>query len=218
MPNRDLATRAQAVTMKVLDLPNHQIEQILGISRSTVNRWFQRAKQRGFDPLARPCIIQDHHVVDGARTGRPTKQTPENINAVVTQVCTDRYGREKSCEMIADQLNMSEMTVWRILNAAGYSKTKPTCKPGLSERMRAQRLAFALKYKDWTLEDWKNVIWSDETSVVLNHRRGGSGDYPAVTGLPVTGLGLRGVRVMHGHRIRLHSGLRLGLLPAESGH
>ncbi|KAF7501992.1 hypothetical protein GJ744_001743, partial [Endocarpon pusillum] len=24
-----------------------------------------------------------------------------------------------------------------------------------------------------TLEDWKNVIWSDETSVILGQRRGG---------------------------------------------
>jgi hypothetical protein len=24
-----------------------------------------------------------------------------------------------------------------------------------------------------TFENWMNVIWSDETSVVLNHRRGG---------------------------------------------
>ncbi len=39
--------------------------------------------------------------------------------------------------------------------------------------MKAARLQFALEHKDWTLEDWKNVIWSDETSVILGHRRGG---------------------------------------------
>ena len=25
----------------------------------------------------------------------------------------------------------------------------------------------------WVMEDWKNVIWTDETSVVINYRRGG---------------------------------------------
>ena len=39
--------------------------------------------------------------------------------------------------------------------------------------MKLERLKFCRDHADWTLEDQKNVIWSDETSVVLNHRRGG---------------------------------------------
>ncbi|EQB44548.1 hypothetical protein CGLO_16699 [Colletotrichum gloeosporioides Cg-14] len=39
--------------------------------------------------------------------------------------------------------------------------------------MKAERFAWCLCYKDWILEDWKKVIWSDETSVVLLHRWGG---------------------------------------------
>jgi len=35
-----------------------------------------------------------------------------------------------------------------------------------------KRYAFALRYQHWTLEDWKSVIWTDETSDVLGHRRG----------------------------------------------
>lgn len=38
--------------------------------------------------------------------------------------------------------------------------------------MRDARLQFCLRYKDWTLEQWKNVIWTDETSILLGHRRG----------------------------------------------
>ena len=26
-------------------------------------------------------------------------------------------------------------------------------------------MEFALKYKDWTVEDWKRVIWLDETKI-----------------------------------------------------
>jgi len=36
-------------------------------------------------------------------------------------------------------------------------------KPLLSATHRKRRLAFALKYQHWTVEDWKRVIWSDET-------------------------------------------------------
>ncbi|EOA82794.1 uncharacterized protein SETTUDRAFT_56772, partial [Exserohilum turcica Et28A] len=62
-------------------------------------------------------------------------------------------------------VNISRTTVWRVLREAGYRKTKPTRKPGLTQEMRSARLKWALDHKDWTLEDWKNVIWTDETSV-----------------------------------------------------
>ena len=39
--------------------------------------------------------------------------------------------------------------------------------------MKQARLKFALDHKDWTLEDWKKVIWMNETSVVCGFRRGG---------------------------------------------
>jgi DDE superfamily endonuclease len=35
----------------------------------------------------------------------------------------------------------------------------------LSVKHRKRRLDFALKYKDWTVEDWTRVIWSDETKI-----------------------------------------------------
>jgi transposase len=38
--------------------------------------------------------------------------------------------------------------------------------------MREARLNFCLAHQHWDLEDWKNVIWTDETSVVLGTRRG----------------------------------------------
>jgi hypothetical protein len=38
-------------------------------------------------------------------------------------------------------------------------------KPLLSVKHRKTRLAFAQKYGKWTVEDWKRVIWSDETKI-----------------------------------------------------
>ncbi|EDU45986.1 fatty acid synthase S-acetyltransferase [Pyrenophora tritici-repentis Pt-1C-BFP] len=42
-----------------------------------------------------------------------------------------------------------------------------------AEEVKEQMFQQQGQHKDWTLEDWKNVIWTDETSVVINHRRGG---------------------------------------------
>jgi hypothetical protein len=35
----------------------------------------------------------------------------------------------------------------------------------LSIKHRQRRLAFALAHQHWTVEDWKRVIWSDETKI-----------------------------------------------------
>ena len=39
--------------------------------------------------------------------------------------------------------------------------------PFLSTRHRKAHLDFAYAHKDWTVDDWKKVIWSDETKI--NH-------------------------------------------------
>lgn len=49
---------------------------------------------------------------------------------------------------------------------------KTTKKPGLTPAMMKKRYEFCLKYEHWTIEDWKKVIWTDETSVCLGIRRG----------------------------------------------
>jgi hypothetical protein len=38
-------------------------------------------------------------------------------------------------------------------------------KPLLTIAHRKKRLAFALRHREWTVEDWKRVIWSDETKI-----------------------------------------------------
>jgi len=38
-------------------------------------------------------------------------------------------------------------------------------RPFLSKRHRRERLDFALAHQDWTVEDWKSVVWSDETKI-----------------------------------------------------
>jgi hypothetical protein len=38
-------------------------------------------------------------------------------------------------------------------------------RPLLTKRHRQERLDFAISHQDWTMEDWKNVVWSDETKI-----------------------------------------------------
>ena len=60
---------------------------------------------------------------------------------------------------------VSSETVRRVLRKNSFKAVVKKKKPLLSLRHRKARLAFALKYREWTVEDWKRVIWSDETKI-----------------------------------------------------
>jgi hypothetical protein len=159
--------------MFVFGIEPRYISDWTGIPTETVKAIYNRAIERGFDPSKRPFTLIDAYVADASRSGRPKKQTSELETTVLAKVRRDRYGREKTCADIASELlDISATTVWRVLRNAGLKKTKPTRKPGLTDRMRAERLNWCLEHQHWTLEDFKNVIWTDETSVILLHRRG----------------------------------------------
>lgn len=58
-------------------------------------------------------------------------------------------------------------TVRRVLKRHGLWADIKVKRPKLSTYHRQQRLAFAREHKKWTLEDWKWVVWSDETKINL---------------------------------------------------
>jgi transposase len=177
----DIATRALVVTLKApagAAKTTVEIHQITGLSTRTINEIYARAIRRGFEPNERPFRLSDKYLEDAPRSGRPRKRTEETSDLVISKVSRDRFGREKTAADIAGELSLqgidiSKTTVTRILKAAGFRKTKPTRKPGLTTKMRKERLQWCLDHQNWSLEDWKAVIWSDETSVILLHRRGG---------------------------------------------
>ncbi len=49
-----------------------------------------------------------------------------------------------------------------------YSHT-PHRVPVLSAKDRKRRLQFAQAHQNWTIEDWKNNAWSDESQFLLQH-------------------------------------------------
>ena len=136
MPSYDLTTRAQILTLYLNNVPPVQIVKTFGCNRDYPRDLLKKAKANGFDPDVSP-IIRDAYLTDKKKSGRPTKQTDivkEKITAIVSK---NRKGREKTYDQIAIEVGgVSGTTIWRILRALGYRKTKPTRKPGLTEEMR----------------------------------------------------------------------------------
>ena len=55
-------------------------------------------------------------------------------------------------------LPISETTVRRRRSEAGLGSYIAVAKPGLQKENVVKRLEWAMRYKDWTAEDWKHVI------------------------------------------------------------
>ena len=166
----DLAQQVQALTLLGMGMKIEDVGRITGFSRSALYDLKKRALERGYDPTVTP-VIHNVYVEDAHKSGRPGISLEKQLE-IVAKVTTDRYGREKSTAEIAEEVEVSQSSVARILKKYGFKKVKPTWKPDLTPAMKKACLEFAIRYKDWTIEDWKRVIWTDETSVILGQRRG----------------------------------------------
>ena len=169
--NHDAGTRLQALALAEAGIAYKIITAITEISRYSIKRYQSQAQDRGYNPSQSKKLLLSY-VTDAPRSGRPIVITEEVQNVIINTIRKDRYGREKTSFMLAAEQGLSSSTILRVLHRNRFRPYKTTKKPSLTEAMKEARYQFALRYKDWTVEDWKKVIWSDETSVVLNSRRG----------------------------------------------
>ncbi|KAF2810446.1 uncharacterized protein BDZ99DRAFT_387462, partial [Mytilinidion resinicola] len=69
----DNATRAQALTLKAMNVLSDQITAITGMSERTIRDVWKRAIDRGWNPQQSLKVL-DIYVQDAPRSGRPTVQ------------------------------------------------------------------------------------------------------------------------------------------------
>lgn len=170
-----IAVRAQIVALKQFGASNRQISEITTISERQIYRFWKKAIDRGYDPVNGSKALKDEYLSDEPRSGRPKKATLEATSEILTEVRKSRKTRSYTLIDLsrACSTGLSPTTIWRILKEARFSYVKPSRKPGLTKSMKEARLRFCLEYQYWTLDDWKKVLWSDETSVVHGAKRGG---------------------------------------------
>ena len=98
----------------------------------------------------------------------PSKLSPTTQHAITIQIDT---GKAENAVEVTQHINsiipqsVSTSTVRRVLKKNSFKAVTKKKKPLLTVRHRKLRLAFALKYQNWTIEDWKRVFWSDKTKI-----------------------------------------------------
>jgi len=151
---RSLSTTQKNTILSQLDAGHsiHSIASITGVGIATISRL--RSKERSD--------------LQKSTGGRPTKLSSANVRHAIHLISTHRA--ETAVEVTKTLSNiinkpLHPTTTCRYLKKAGMKAVVKSKHPLLSAKHRKARLDFAYAHRDWTLEDWKLVVWSDETKI-----------------------------------------------------
>jgi transposase len=136
----------------------------LGRSERSVRRQFSRL--RSLPPKASPLPPK-------ATTGRPTATSTIQDERLKRYVLKNPF---KSARELKNEVpgwsDVSVRTIQhRLQKKLGLPAQRAAKKPLLTQKMKQKRLAFARKYKNWTSEQWRDVMSSDEAKFAIVNSR-----------------------------------------------
>jgi transposase len=121
-----------------------------GLHRSTVSRIYRKYKEGG-------------GYEDKPRTGRPKVFTDRNERSMIRKLMKGECANAEELRKVWEGPPISTQTIQNALQRNGLKGRSTRKKPLLKKTHRKRRLAFAKKYRHWSLQDWHRVVWSDES-------------------------------------------------------
>lgn len=104
------------------------------------------------------------------RSGRPRKMTERDKRHLKVIIHKERRApAQKVKEIFTDSTGkeVCENTIRRTLYEMGYHSRVALRKPYISESNRRFRLKWTRERRSWTINDWKKIVWSDESRFTL---------------------------------------------------
>ncbi len=142
-----------------------QTADLLGFSHTTISSVYrERSEKEKISSERQLCGWKCLVDVRGQR--RMDRLVRDDRKTTVTQINT-RYNQDL-------QNSISEHTTHRTLKQMGSSSRRPHRVPLLSDKNRTRRIQFTQDQQNQTIEDCKNVAWSDESWFLLQHSDVGS--------------------------------------------
>lgn len=153
--------RAQAVALYQSGLNMNKVSKHLKVSRTCVRNAIMKFENQG-------------KFVDSKRSGRPKKISERDERELKRLVQGDN---RLSVAKITKDLNIglakpvSKETIRRYLKKLGYEYAVKIKKPFLSLKHRKARVEWCQQHLHWTIQDWRKVIFSDESTFYVLKRK-----------------------------------------------
>jgi transposase len=140
-----------------------EVARRLGVSQSVVSRAWRRYRETGI-----------YHRRQGQGRKRKTTYAEDRllrISAKRKRFCTAR--ELKNDLQLATGTTVSTDTIRRRLSQAELKPYRPATGPVLTAAHRRARLQFAHRHAEWQIDDWRHVLFTDESRFCLstNDRR-----------------------------------------------
>lgn len=153
---------AQVVALIESGLNQSQVARQLNLSRYSVRRVYQRYQATG-----------GYQRRQGS--GRPRATTERDNRFLMTMSLRNR--RLNAVQLgqrlqEAREVEVSRWTVRRRLREGGLTAHRPANGPKLTPAHRQARLQFAREHLNWTEEQWRTVLFSDECRMCLHGNDG----------------------------------------------
>jgi len=100
--------------------------------------------------------------------GRPRKLSSRDDVYIARLAATGKSSTATAISRMLKQhagVNVHRSTVAHSLKQSGLDSFAKRKKPLLPVKQRMDRMAFAKRHKNWTIDDWKRVYFSDETKI-----------------------------------------------------
>jgi transposase len=149
--------------------------EILALHNYTTLGYDKIAKTTGVAKSTVRAVIKRGRAHDAQRSGRPTKVTA--ISRKIVEKVVDDNGRlplrditNKANEAIAKTASqtLGYTTVDTILRNAPFKLIKPRKKPFWRKGQKEKRKQFACRRRTWNVDQWKKVVFVDESTIEYN--------------------------------------------------
>ena len=150
-PDLTPVQRAKIIGAAEHGISPSQIATTYGLKYTTIQSTIQ------LDPERDNCNSQP-------RSGRPKSYTDRDVRIVLRFV--RKHPKATYTEVKSEiGLDISHSTIKRILRESGITNWRARRRPHLTEEHVQKRYNWCKARLDWSLEEWKNYMWSDECSV-----------------------------------------------------
>ena len=160
MPRLDNSTRERAIGMLQAGATQVDVARRYNVARITIYRLWQR-------------YLTTNTTADRPRSGRPRVTTPRHDRFIRLCHLRNRFETPShTASVIPGMRRISPRTVRRRLAEAGLRARRPYRGPMLTQRHRQQRLEWSRRHLRWTIRDWQEVLFTDESRFTLRHADG----------------------------------------------